>query len=157
MLANLDTRAGPDVAYAMDNWSGYPAARAEFIRTITRHARNRSVVLTGDNHANWVNEIRAPDPRGDGTFATAEFLGTSVSSGGDGADRSSYVTDAVLADNPHVRWQNGRRGYMVCEATPSEWRTEFRTVPFVARPDAPVATATRWRLAHGRPGIEREG
>jgi alkaline phosphatase D len=157
MLANLDTRAGPDVAYAMDNWSGYPAARAEFIRTITRHARNRSVVLTGDNHANWVNEIRAPQPRGDGAFATAEFLGTSISSGGDGADRSSYVTDAVLAENPHVRWQNGRRGYMMCEATPTEWRTEFRTVPFVARPDAPVVTPTRWRLTHGRPGIEKEG
>lgn len=156
MLANLDTREGDEIGYAMDNWSGYPAARAEFIRTITRHARNRSVVLTGDNHANWVNEIRLPESRGDAEFATAEFLGTSISSGGDGADRSSYVTEAVLSENPHVRWQNGRRGYMVCEATPAEWRTEFRTVPFVAQPDAPVETPTRWRLTHGRPGIERE-
>lgn len=156
MLSNLDTRAGAEIGYAMDNWAGYPAARAEFIRTITRHARHRSVVLTGDNHANWVNEIRTPESRGDGAFATAEFLGTSISSGGDGADRSSYVTDAVLAENPHVRWQNGRRGYMVCEATPSQWRTEFRTVPFVSRPDAPVETASRWRLTHGQAGIERE-
>jgi alkaline phosphatase D len=62
----------------------------------------------------------------------------------------------VLAENPHIRWQNGRRGYMVCEATPTEWRTEFRTLPFVSQADAPVETPTRWRLTHGQPGIERE-
>jgi alkaline phosphatase D len=55
-----------------------------------------------------------------------------------------------------VKWHNARRGYMVCEASANEWHTEFRTVPFVTRPDAPVETASRWRLTHGQPGIERE-
>lgn len=157
MLANLDTAAGPEVRRSMDAWSGYPAARARFLRALTTHAANRSVVLTGDNHANWVNEVRSPaDGARAGTFATAEFLGTSISSGGDGAERVGYFSEATQADNPEVRWHNARRGYMVCEATPGEWRTEFRTVPFVSRPDAPVETPSRWRLAHGRPGIERE-
>lgn len=157
MLANLDTREGPDVGYAMDSWSGYPTAREDFIRTIVRHARGRSVVLTGDNHANWVNEITTAEARRErSALATVEFLGTSISSGGDGDERSTYLRESVLSENPHVKWHNARRGYMVCEATPAAWRTEFRTVPFVSQPDAPIETPSRWRVTHGRPGVERE-
>jgi alkaline phosphatase D len=35
------------------------------------------------------------------------------------------------------------------------WTAEYRVVPFVTRPGAPVETPTRWRVAHGRAGIER--
>jgi alkaline phosphatase D len=38
--------------------------------------------------------------------------------------------------------------------TETEWRAEYRTVPFVSRPGAPVETPTRWRLQHGRAGVE---
>ena len=158
MLANLDSLSGPDVGYAMDSWSGYPGARESLLRTIMRHARERSVVITGDNHANWVSEINTTGAaRERPAFAAVEFLGTSISSGGDGAERSTYLPESVLPENPHVKWHNARRGYMVCEATPTEWRTEFRTVPFVSQPDAPIETPTRWRMTHGRPGVEREG
>jgi alkaline phosphatase D len=156
MLGRIDSLAGPDVGNSMDSWSGYPQARARFLRSLMQHAQNRSVVLTGDNHANWVHEIRTPAAAGSaGTFATAEFLGTSISSGGDGAEKSGFFA-AVEAENPEVKWNNARRGYMVCDVSPDEWRTEFRTVPFVTRPDAAVETPSRWRVARGRPGVERE-
>ena len=154
MLAGIDALAGPDVGVAMDSWSGYPAAKARLLTTIQQHAKNRAVVLTGDNHANWVHDIR-----GEGAAAApvcTEFLGTSISSGGDGSDKPGFFTDAVAAENPHVKWANNRRGYMVCEVTPESWRTEFRTVAFVSKPDAPVETASRWRVTRGRPGVERE-
>jgi alkaline phosphatase D len=154
MLASIDSLPGPDVGGAMDSWSGYPAAKARLLRAIAQHAPNRTVVITGDNHANWVNEIRT-EAVGKPMVAT-EFLGTSLSSGGDGSERSSFFGDAVAAENPHVKWQNNRRGYVVCEVTQDTWRTMFRTVPFVTRPDAPIETATTWRLTRGRAGIERE-
>jgi alkaline phosphatase D len=124
------------------------------VNAIAQHARHRAVVLTGDNHSNWVTDIRTDGPRG--ASVCTEFLGTSISSGGDGSERSSFFNDAVAAENPHVKWQNNRRGYMVCEVTPEHWRTEFRTVAFVSKPDAPVETPTRWRVTHGQPGVERE-
>jgi alkaline phosphatase D len=154
MVAHYDPMPGPDLGAAMDDWSGYPAARTRLLRSIERHALGRSVVITGDNHANWVNDVLTTKERG--KLVTTEFLGTSISSGGDGAERLTYLADASWAENPHVRWHNNRRGYVVCEVTPETWRTEFRCVPFVTKPDAPIETPTRWRMVHGRVGVERE-
>jgi alkaline phosphatase D len=115
----------------MDSWGGYPAAHARFVKTIADTAPNRTVVITGDNHANWVNEILMHGTTG--TQVTTEFLGTSITSGGDGSERSNWFSDAAAAENPHVKWQNNRRGYVVCEVTPDNCRAEYRTVPFVER------------------------
>jgi alkaline phosphatase D len=151
MFADVDQAEGPERRLPMDSWSGYPAARERLLRAIGRHAPNRTVIITGDNHANWVNEIGATGATG--TPVAAEFLGTSISSEGDGADR---VPSVSLSENPHVKWHNARRGYVVCEVGAESWRTEFRTVPFVSRLGAPIETASRWRLTRGRPGVERE-
>ena len=112
------------------------------------------MVLTGDNHANWVHDIRTDGPAA--ASVCTEFLGTSISSGGDGSDRSSFFTDAVAAENPHVKWQHNRRGYFTCAVTPETWRAEYRTVPFVSKPDAPIETSSRWRLTRGRAGLTQE-
>lgn len=149
MAATVDFAAGPDRVVAMDSWSGYPAAQQRFIDMLGKHAPNRSVVITGDNHANWVNELRTEAGK---TVAT-EFLGTSISSGGDGSERSAFFNDQVAAENPHVRWQNNRRGYFVCQVEADTWATSFRTVPYVSKPDAPISTASEWRLSRGVPGV----
>jgi alkaline phosphatase D len=60
-----------------------------------------------------------------------------------------------MAENPHLQWQNARRGYLSCRVTPEAWQTDYRVVPFVTRPGAPVTTASRWRVAHGVAGIEQ--
>jgi alkaline phosphatase D len=131
-------------------------ARDRLLGAIGQRAANRTVVLTGDIHSSWVNELRSSFSTPRAPVVAAEFVATSIASDGDGADRSSYVTDAALADNPQVKWQNARRGYIACTVTPEAWRAEFRAVPFVSRPDAPVETASRWRMTRGRPGVERE-
>jgi alkaline phosphatase D len=156
MVAPFDESAGPERRLSMDQWSGYPAALDRLLGAIAQRARNRTVVITGDIHSHWVNELRSsfPDPRA--PTIGAEFVGTSISSEGDGADRQAYVTDAALAENAHVKWHSGRRGYVTCTVTPESWRAEYRTVPFVTRPGAPIETPSRWRLTRGRAGLERE-
>jgi alkaline phosphatase D len=158
MVGPFDQDAGSAERFDMDQWGGYPAARARLLRTIAERAAGRTVVLTGDIHSNWVNELRPagapPDARGrDATPVAAEFVGTSISSGGDGADRWGVVTDAALSANPHLKWHGARRGYMTCAITPDAWVTEYRQVPYVSRPDAPVETPARWRLERGRAAI----
>jgi alkaline phosphatase D len=156
MVAPFDTKPGAATELAMDQWSGYPAARDRLLGAIAQRAPNRTVVLTGDIHSSWVNELRSSfSARGAPVVAT-ELVGTSIASGGDGAERSSYVTDAALAENPHVKWQHSRRGYITCAVTPETWRAEYRTVPFVSKPDAPIQTSSRWRVTRGRAGVERE-
>jgi alkaline phosphatase D len=139
----------------MDQWSGYPAARNRLVRAIGQRAPNRTVLITGDIHSNWVAEVRSDFSRPDAPVVAAEFVGTSISSGGDGADRAGEVTEQALAENPHIKWQNGRRGYVSCLVTPTAWTAEYRTVAYVSRPGAPVETPTRWRVTRGRSGVER--
>jgi alkaline phosphatase D len=152
MMAPFDSAPGAPVRVSMDQWSGYPAARDRLLQTIAERAPNRTVVLTGDIHSSWTNELRTDFARPTQPAIAAEFAVTSISSGGDGRDQG--VTDARLAENPHVRWQSSRRGYLACTVSPETWLAEFRTVPFVTRPDAPLETPKRWRLARGRPGID---
>jgi alkaline phosphatase D len=153
MVASLDNLAGPDVRHPMDMWSGYPVARDRLLRAIAERAPNRTVVITGDIHTHWVNELHAGFSRPDLPTVAAEFVGTSISSGGDGSDQS--LAPDVMSENPHVKWHNRRRGYVSCRVTPDEWRAEYRTVAYVSRPGAPVETPTKWRVVRGRAGVER--
>jgi len=154
MLNDFDMLPGKDNRQFLDSWGGYPAARKRFVDSIARHAPNRSVVITGDNHANWVNDIHAPVPNG--KVVTTEFVGTSISSGGNGAEHATYITEAAYAENPNVKWQNSRRGYVVCEVAPDTFRAQFKTVEYVDKPGAPIQTPTAWRLEGGRAGVVKE-
>ena len=154
MMGPFDADPGADVFTSMDQWSGYPVARDRLLSQIAGVAPGRTVVITGDIHSNWVNDLRSSFDRPDRPVVATEFVGTSIASGGDGVEQPERVT-AALPDNPHLHWQNSRRGYVRCRVTPAEWVTDYRTVPFVSRAGAPIETPTRWRCEAGRPGVER--
>ncbi len=157
MVAPYDSAAGADVRVSMDQWSGYPAARERLLSAIAQRAANRTVVLTGDIHSNWVNELRSDFTRPDRPVVAAEFVGTSIASGGDGAANIGERMRTQLAENPHIRWHENRRGYYTCAVTAQQWTTEYRSVAYVSRPGAPIETPSRWRVTHGKPGIESLG
>jgi alkaline phosphatase D len=153
MMAPFDSQPGDGQRESMDQWSGYPVARDRLLGELAKRAPNRTVVITGDIHSAWVNELHASFSTPDAPTIGAEFVGTSISSGGDGNDRN-MAAGRMAADNPHVKWQNGRRGYVSCVVTPTEWRAEYRTVEFVSKPDAPVMTPTKWVVRNGVAGIQ---
>lgn len=154
MLAPFTQRTGERETLMMDPWSGYPAARDRLLGSIARHAAGRAVVLTGDIHSNWVNDLHEGFDRPDRRVVATEFAATSIASGGDGEDQwRSFAGSAPT--NPHIKWHSARRGYMVNTVTGSEWRADFREVPFVTRPGAPVSTRSSWRIEHGRAGVVR--
>jgi alkaline phosphatase D len=110
------------------------------------------VVLTGDIHSNWANNLSNDFENPDGRVVATELVGTSISSGGDGSANPSRK-EHVLAENPCVKFHNAQRGYVRCELTPQTWRADFRVVPYVTRPGAPVETAGSFVVEAGRPGI----
>jgi len=155
MMAPYDSAAGDASIVSMDQWSGYPAARDRLLRAVAEQAPNRTVTITGDVHSNWVNELRADFARPDQPVVGAEFVCTSISSGGDGNDVAPQRLDDMLRENSHLKWFQNRRGYVRCAVTEQAWTAEYRTVPYVLRPDALVQTSSAWRVEHGRPGITR--
>ena len=152
MVAPNDADAGPPLQLPMDTWSGYPAARDRLLGAIATHAPNRSVVLTGDIHTQWANELHAGFSRPDRPVVAAEFVATSITSGGDGNANPGNNPSAI---NPHVKWYANQRGYISCTVEPGAWTAAYRSVPYVSRPDAPLETPATWRLTHGRPGLTR--
>ena len=85
-----------------------------------------------------------------------EFVGTSISSGGDGQDQRPDAA-ALLAENPHVKFTNGQRGYVRCRVDSREWQTDYRVVPYVSRPGAGVTTRASFTVRAGERGPGRRG
>jgi alkaline phosphatase D len=102
-----------------------------------------------------VNELRANYDKPDAKKIGVEFVGTSISSDGDGQDTFGNWNDRSRAENPHVLWHNARRGYVMNAVGPDEWKATYRVVPFVSRPDAPIQTAAEFITRNGKPGVEK--
>ena len=130
-FARRDSMPGIARDVQPDAWDGYPAARARLTRAM-REATN-PVVLSGDVHSNWANHVMDDYDDHDARPVATEFVGTSISSGGDGQDQRPDLA-SLLSDNPHVKFTNGQRGYVRCRVDEHEWQTDYRVVPFVSRP-----------------------
>jgi len=125
----------------MDKWDGYVVARQRLFESIQRRGRGGLIVLTGDVHEAWVGALKADFADPNSATLGTEFVGTSISSGGDGFDKKKS-RERMLEGNPHLEFYNGRRGYARCEVTADAWRTDYRVLPYVEEPGAPVSTHT---------------
>jgi alkaline phosphatase D len=140
--------------YYMDGWPGYVYERGRLMQFLQDRQIANPIVLTGDSHANWVNELRLDDREADAPIVATEFMGTSISSAGDGAKKLDDW-GAITSQNPHVRFFNGERGYVRCTVTPEAWQSDFRVVEYVSRPGAPVKTRATFVVEPGEPGVKQ--
>jgi alkaline phosphatase D len=150
MVMPLDRRTHDEPAPIrnMDSWGAYNVPRE---RVLSRLAGlGNAVVLTGDEHQNFAGELRTHG--GQGEAVAVEFVGTSISSGGDGADKRAG-NERIMAENPFLKFTNDRRGYLTCEVTPESWTTRYQVVERVSTPDAPRLTAATITVPHGRPEL----
>ena len=153
-IARYDEKPGPGVRVNLDQWGGYPKALNRLMTSIAQRAPNRTVAISGDVHSNWVNELRTDFDAPAGKKIGVEFIGTSISSDGDGYDQ--YPTyERTRGDNPQCLWHNARRGYVMNDVGADEWKASYRIVPFVTKPDAPIQTAAQFVTRNGKPGIEK--
>ncbi|MET8564069.1 alkaline phosphatase D family protein [Streptomyces flaveolus] len=138
---------------SMDSWDGYPASRERILAGAESAGVENLMVLTGDVHVHYAFDIKRDfgDP-GSRTVGT-EIVTTSITSGRDGADRpGNWAT--YLAANPHMKFYNGRRGYVTVTLGEEAARADFKTVPYVTRPGAPVTTAASFVTEAGNPGLK---
>ena len=139
--------------WSMDKWDGYPLERQALLDLLAESGTPNPVVLTGDIHSNWVTDLLRDfeDERSD--VVGTEFVGTSISSGGDGRAMTGGG-QRTLSNNPHIRFYNGQRGYVVATVTPERWTSEYRIVPVVSQPGGALETAATFVVENGRPGAQ---
>lgn len=153
IMAQADHDSGPIMKIGNDLWDGYAGARKRLFSEIIERKVKNLVVLTGDAHRNFAAELKENfDDPNSATIGT-EFLGTSITSGKDGADMDK-LGEEWLAANPHMKFHNSQRGYVRCNLTQERWLTDFRVVPYVTKPDAPISTRASFVVENNRPGLQ---
>ena len=152
MMAPLDRVAGPDKILSMDKWGAYNAALHRFTRFLDEGNPSNPLVLTGDIHNNWINDLHLDFSDSRSKIVATEFVGTSLSSGGDGSDQRED-TEGVLRDNPFVRFFNDQRGYVRCALSKRECRADFQVMDVVEQPGGSISNRASFVVEDGRRGV----
>jgi alkaline phosphatase D len=137
----------------MDQWPGYAAERMQLMQFMAQRRIANPIVLTGDIHSNWVNELRVDDRRPEEDVVATEFVGTSITSGGNGVAKPSRH-DALLADNPCLKFHNAERGYVCCTVTPSDWTSDYMVVDDVLKPGGKAFKRASFVVEAGNPRVQ---
>ncbi|MFM1801225.1 MAG: Alkaline phosphatase, partial [Planctomycetota bacterium] len=154
MMGVVNVSRTEEAGYSMDQWPGYFAEREEIMRFLNTRRVSNPVVLTGDIHSNWVNDLRMDDLNPETPVVATEFVGTSISSGGDGSASVPYL-DLLKSRNPGVKYHGIQRGYVLCTLTPEVWQSDYRVVEKVTVENAAVTKNASFVVESGKPGAHQ--
>ena len=135
--------AGVDVPLNLDQWDGYPAAR-ERVYEMFKAAKARPIVLAGDSHSFWANELHDRA----GALVAAEFGTTGITSPG----FSDLLPDAPLgaaltARNPEVKYaDSAAKGFVKLTLTRSVAKAEMIAVSTILSPDYTTASLASFEV-----------
>lgn len=113
------------VPFNLDSWDGYPAGR-ERLYAAFAEAGVQPIVLAGDSHAFWVDDLRDVA----GTRRGVEFGTSAISSPspGDAVPRIPLGAALMQANDEVVFCDQTAKGYVLLTLTPDQARAELRTV-----------------------------
>jgi alkaline phosphatase D len=136
--------------YWTDDWDGYPAARRRLLARIAQTKPANPVVIGGDIHAFFANDLRVDFDDPNSPVIATEFVGTSITSPGAPYD----LIKEALPDNPHIHFfESRKRGYVSVDLEPKVMTTRMRVVSDITDPNASVSTLKTFAVESGKPGV----
>jgi alkaline phosphatase D len=155
MMGMVGYRANEELlTYSMDQWPGAADERIRLVRFLQERRVPNPVVLTGDIHSNWVNDLRVDDRQTETPVVATEFVGTSIASGGNGKAETPGL-EKRMAENACIKFFNAQRGYVRCTVTPKAWRSDYQVVEEVTKPGAPVIRKASFVIEAGVAGAKQ--
>ncbi|MBR9761004.1 alkaline phosphatase [bacterium] len=155
MMALADRSSAKAPAnYSMDQWPGYAHERAALLKYVRDHKITNPVVLTGDIHSNWANELRIDDFKQEQAIIATEFVTTSLSSGGNGSPTIKGL-DEYLGRNPCTKFHNRERGYIMCDVTPKAYTADYKVIDEVLKPGGKTTSRAKFTVEAGTPKIHK--
>lgn len=136
--------------FNLDSWDGYPAGRERLYETM-KQAGVEPIVLAGDSHAFWVNELSDKD----GERRAVEFGTSSISSPSPGDHVGGLPLGLALqAANPEVKFcDQAAKGYVLLTLERDQAVGELRTVSTILAKPYETKTLKRYRLARTETGL----
>jgi alkaline phosphatase D len=149
-FAQRDTDGGSGTCdVSTDSWDGYRASRERITKGwMDRQVRN-PVVLTGDVHTHWGNNLRLNYYDHNAPIVGTELVTSSITSMGGG-------TPSYLANNPHVNWIGNHRGYVRVTLTQGQLTSEWMKVSSIIERDPAKVTLSvvkKFVVLDGHPGL----
>jgi alkaline phosphatase D len=151
LAASVKQRGADNVlGHWSDGWDGYPANRDRMLEAIRASRLSNPLILSGDIHSFWANEVKASAADPESASVAAEFVTTSITA--DGPPAQPFV--GVRDTNPHVRYFAAEhRGYAMLDLTPERLEVRFQGVSDRRDPNAGVSTVARFAVEAGSPRI----
>ncbi|MGW5580731.1 alkaline phosphatase D family protein [Micromonospora chokoriensis] len=138
-------------AASMDAWDGYRASRSRIQTGWQQRGVRNPLVLTGDVHKSWANDLKADYANPSSATIGTELVCTSITSAGNGTG-STTVPNA--ATNPHLKFHSDRRGYVRTTISRSQVRADFRALNTVTEHGAAASTVRSFVILDGQPGLQ---
>lgn len=157
-LANAALPPGVRLPLNPDQWDGYAGARERLLQFMQANGIKNVIVLTGDIHSSWANDI-ARNPYAAGynpakDSLAVEFVCPGIS--------SPFFTDpnpqvvkgfecVARATNPHTRFVDlEKNGYVVIDIDRNRARSEWYLLDNVLNPDSRETMAAAVEVAAGK-------
>lgn len=141
--------AQPSIPYNLDAWDGYAVARETVLAT-ARQLNKNLVVLSGDTHNAWANDLQDLA----GNQVGVEFATSSVTSPGFEEylpKENPQVLAAALSEliGPLQYCDTSRRGFIVLSATASECRADWVYVNTISSRNYTASTDKSFKVLPG--------
>ena len=137
---------GPGFGRNPDQWDGYRAERQRLLGGAGQRG-DQMVVLSGDLHSSWANELGAAVEFVTPAVSAAPFSRLLLPPGRGIAEAAAWW---LRRQNPHIRFCDlKRRGYMVLDVTAERVQADWWHLDTVARPGGRETWAGGWTVAAG--------
>jgi alkaline phosphatase D len=153
-FAQQDRDTGPSKITAQDAWDGYVASRERITQGWIGAGVRNPVVLTGDVHRAWACDLKLDYDDPTTPSVGSELVCTSITATGNGRDTDPNDL-SIVPTNPHIRFYNNLRGYVMTTITPDQMDADFRVLPYVSSPNAPVDTRASFSIEDRVPGLHQ--
>ncbi|GII04554.1 alkaline phosphatase D family protein [Planobispora takensis] len=133
---------------------GYVASRQRITQGWVEAGVRNPVVLTGDVHAHWASDLKLDYDDPTTRTVGSELVTSSISTGGDGRD-SDPATHPFLTVNPHLKFYNNQRGYVITKVERELLTADFKVLPQVTRAGAAAHTRATFVIEDRVPGVQQ--
>jgi alkaline phosphatase D len=126
-----------------DQWDGYAANRDRVLTGMAAPSVRNPIVLSGDVHSFWVNDLNDPRGKPVGSEIVTSALGAASPPAGRFGD--------VTAHNSHVRHSDvTRAGYVLLDIDRADLRADMRVIADRTSADSPVTSSCKFVSPLGR-------
>lgn len=154
LMAELHHLPYLDNLYWNDAWDGYPLARQRLLTEAVATGLPNPIVLTGDWHSTFVNDLKLDFKDPSAPAVATEFVTPAITTGGDDTPYGPYYAP-MIPFNPHIKYYEGdRRGYFKATVTEDYLLMDLHLMTSVVDPAGTGYLETSFVVEDGVPGAQ---